>query len=63
MIVDIVGREDGRGVQQVAQELEDWRRYYNNDQPHLAIGYNAPSAALSQRRHHPAVVKPKTFSF
>lgn len=27
-----------------AKKLEDWRRHYNDDRPHSAIGYNVPSA-------------------
>ena len=27
-----------------AEKLEDWRRHYNDDRPHSAIGYNVPSA-------------------
>ncbi|RBP86052.1 putative transposase, partial [Rhodobacter sp. 140A] len=26
------------------EKLEDWRRHYNDDRPHSAIGYNVPSA-------------------
>lgn len=26
------------------EELEDWRRHYNEDRPHSAIGYNLPIA-------------------
>ncbi|WP_084713991.1 integrase core domain-containing protein [Thioclava pacifica] len=26
------------------QKLEDWRRHYNDDRPHSAIGYNVTSA-------------------
>jgi putative transposase len=26
------------------EKLEDWRRYYNEDRPHSAIGYNVPIA-------------------
>lgn len=26
------------------EKLEDWRRHYNEDRPHSAIGYNVPSA-------------------
>ncbi|WP_211659330.1 integrase core domain-containing protein, partial [Paracoccus indicus] len=25
------------------EKLEDWRRHYNDDRPHSAIGYNVPS--------------------
>lgn len=24
------------------EKLEDWRRHYNEDRPHSAIGYNVP---------------------
>ena len=27
-----------------SEKLEDWRRHYNDDRPHSAIGYNVPSA-------------------
>lgn len=30
------------------EKLEDWRRHYNEDRPHSAIGYNVPIA-----RHYP----------
>jgi putative transposase len=26
------------------EKLEDWRRHYNEDRPHSAIGYNVPIA-------------------
>ena len=26
------------------EKLEDWRRHYNKDRPHSAIGYNVPIA-------------------
>ncbi|QDA36304.1 transposase (plasmid) [Paracoccus liaowanqingii] len=26
------------------EKLEDWRRHYNKDRPHSAIGYNVPVA-------------------
>ena len=26
------------------EKMEDWRRYYNEDRPHSAIGYNVPIA-------------------
>ena len=27
-----------------SEKLEDWRRHYNEDRPHSAIGYNVPIA-------------------
>ncbi len=24
------------------EQMEDWRRHYNEDRPHSAIGYNVP---------------------
>ncbi|WP_371260724.1 integrase core domain-containing protein [Martelella sp. AD-3] len=26
------------------EKLEDWRKHYNEDRPHSAIGYNVPIA-------------------
>lgn len=41
------------------EKLEDWRRHYNEDRPHSAIGYNVPIAciipmALPARHHETA---------
>lgn len=48
-----------------AEKLENWRRYYNDDRPHSAIGYNVPSAlhfpdgATSRRRDKARKLQPR----
>ena len=45
-----------------AENLEDWRRYYNEERPHRAIGNKVPIS--SRRRHRPALVmKPENSCF
>ncbi len=40
------------------EKLEDWRRHYNEDRPHSAIGYNVPIAMHNPRwRSQPVIVK------
>lgn len=40
-----------------AKKQKEWRRDYNKNQPHSAIGYKAADRhALSRWRHQPAIV-------
>ncbi|WP_240484774.1 transposase, partial [Pseudoponticoccus marisrubri] len=34
----------GPSLADAQEKLEDWRRHYNEDRPHSAIGYNVPIA-------------------
>ena len=43
---DAIGRQVAAAQGDAQKKLEDWRKYYNEERPHGAIGQKPPSTLL-----------------